>query len=317
MWFFGRKKKAKASKGAIKALKRGLAKTRDSFGAGLKAFVKLGRRLDRDTLEELGEVLLSADVGPRAVERIIADLRQAFEDEKIRKTDEVLPYLREELIKELGAGDRAVRFAESGPTVFLVAGVNGGGKTTSIAKLARFYRDQGKKVLLAACDTYRAAAVEQLGIWADRVKVDIVRTQQGADPASVAFDALDAAVARKVDLLIVDTAGRLQTKEHLMRELGKVERVIERKIPNAPHEVFLVIDANTGQNGLSQARLFSDTVRVTGIILTKLDGTARGGIVLGMRDQVDLPVKFIGLGEKSEDLAPFDPAVFVDALLAP
>jgi len=316
MIFWRRKKKEPPEPaGALRRLKRGLAKTRDKFAGGLRAFLAHVRPLDREVMEELREVLLSADVGPRAVERIMADLEAARHGGRIQGTGEVLDHLRVELKQSLAGLDPTVRFAENPPTVFLVAGVNGSGKTTTIAKLAHRYKNEGKKVILAACDTYRAAAVEQLAVWAERLKVDIVKTQRGADPAAVAFDALDAAVARGADLLIVDTAGRLQTKDNLMRELGKVERVIAQKCPGAPHEVFLVIDATTGQNGLSQARLFSETVRVTGIILTKLDGTARGGVVLGMRDEIPLPVKFVGIGEKPADLEPFDADTFVDALL--
>ena len=201
-----------------------------------------------------------------------------------------------------------------GPTVWLVAGVNGVGKTTSIAKLAKLYKDQGKRVMICAGDTYRAAAVDQISIWSERVGVEIVKHQQGGDPAAVAYDAIEAAIARKVDLLIVDTAGRLHTKEHLMRELEKIEKVIQRRLPGAPHEVLLVLDATTGQNAVMQARLFHESIKLTGLFIAKLDGTAKGGIVVGMRDQIDLPVKFIGLGEGADDIEPFDANLFVEAL---
>ena len=195
-------------------------------------------------------------------------------------------------------------------------GPNGVGKTTSVAKLAKYYKDKHKRVMLAAGDTYRAAAVDQLAVWAERVGVDLIKHQQGADPAAVAFDAVDAAIARHVDLLIVDTAGRLHTKDHLMRELSKIEKVITRRLPDAPHEVILVLDATTGQNAVQQAKLFHESIRLTGLFLSKLDGTAKGGIVIGMRDVIDLPVKFVGLGEKAEDIEPFDPDQFVEALFA-
>ena len=198
--------------------------------------------------------------------------------------------------------------------MWLVAGVNGVGKTTTIAKLAKWYTDQGKRVLLAAGDTYRAAAVEQLQIWADRVGVELIKHSTGGDPAAVAYDAMEAALARNVDLLIVDTAGRLHTKENLMRELEKMERVLQRQLESAPHEVLLVLDATTGQNAVQQAKLFNVSLNLTGLVLAKLDGTAKGGIVVGMREQIDLPVKFIGIGEKAEDLEPFDADQFVDAL---
>ena len=212
--------------------------------------------------------------------------------------------------------DRELKHADQGPTVILVAGVNGTGKTTSIAKLAYTLSQNNKKVIVAACDTFRAAAVDQLSIWADRIGVQIVKHQTGADPAAVAYDACEAALAREVDYLILDTAGRLHTQTDLMRELTKIRDVVARKIPNAPSEVLLVLDATTGQNAISQAKLFTEAIDVTGIFLAKLDGTARGGIVIAIKDQLDIPVKFVGLGEKPEAIAEFDPSSFVEALFA-
>jgi len=210
--------------------------------------------------------------------------------------------------------DNAVRFAPHPPTVILVAGVNGVGKTTSIGKLAWHFRHQGKKVLLAACDTFRAAAVEQLDLWARRVNADIVKGVQGADAAAVAFDAAEAALARKADVLLVDTAGRLHTKEHLMKELAKIRRALTKKIPDAPHEVLLVLDATTGQNAITQAKIFKEAVDVTGLFLAKLDGTAKGGVVLAIVDQIEIPVKFVGVGELQEDVLPFNADEFIEGL---
>jgi len=226
----------------------------------------------------------------------------------------VLVFLKEQMKAYWPPEDRELKFAASGPTVILVCGINGAGKTTSIAKLGQHLQNQGKKVMVAACDTFRAAAVEQLSIWAERIGVQIVKHQMGSDPAAVAFDACDAAINRGIDVLIIDTAGRLHTQEHLMRELGKIRKVIERKIPDAPHEVLLVLDATTGQNAIRQAQEFGSTVKVTGIFLAKLDGTAKGGIVVAIREQLGLPVKFVGLGEKPENMEPFDPESFVEAL---
>jgi fused signal recognition particle receptor len=212
--------------------------------------------------------------------------------------------------------ERQIRWAPSGPTVILVTGINGSGKTTSVAKLAYYFTKQGKKVILGACDTFRAAAVEQLSVWSERIGVQIVKHDQGADPGAVAYDACEAAIARKADILLIDTAGRLHTQDNLMRELGKIQKVVERKMPGAPHEVLLVLDATIGQNALNQAKQFSQHVSVTGIVLAKLDGSARGGVVVGIRDQLNVPVKFVGLGETPADIEPFDPAVFVEALFA-
>ena len=297
-------------------LKVGLTKTRAKFTQTIRAVLTLGRGLDDATIEQLTEALIAADVGPRAAERMAKDVQTAYRAGKFSSTDDALAFLKKDMADSLKTWDTTPKWNPNGPTVWLVAGVNGVGKTTSIAKLAKYYKDQKKRVMIAACDTYRAAAVDQIAIWAGRVGVEVIKHQSGGDPAAVAFDAIEAAVARKVDLLIVDTAGRLHTKEHLMRELSKIEKVLERKLPGSPHEVILVLDATTGQNAVQQAKLFHESIRLTGIFLSKLDGTAKGGIVVGMRDQIDLPVKFIGLGETPDDIEPFDAQKFADALFA-
>lgn len=308
-------KTAEAVQASVEKLKTGLTKTRDVFVGGLRSLLK-GRKLDQALLDELEQRLITSDLGVKATSKIMADLNQAWRDGKISDGDQVLEFLKAEMKGYWPAESRALKFAESGPTVILVSGINGAGKTTSIAKLSKYLKDQGKTVMVAACDTFRAAAVEQLTIWAERIDVQIVKHQMGSDPAAVAFDACDAAVARNVDVLIVDTAGRLHTQDHLMRELTKIRRVIEKRIPNAPHEVLLVLDATTGQNAIRQAEEFLKAVQVSGIVLAKLDGTAKGGIVVAIRHQLNLPVKFVGLGEKPEDLEPFEPDAFVDALFS-
>ena len=295
-------------------LKEGLRKTREKLATPFKRLFTFGRKIDEELIEELEETLLAADIGVRPVMRLIEQLREAYKNKEIETQEQVPAFLENQLKKDLRAWDTSIRFADSPPTVIMVAGVNGTGKTTSIAKLAHLFKSEGKRVLLAASDTFRAAAVEQLEIWSKRVGVDIVKHQAGADPAAVTFDALDAALARNVDLVIVDTAGRLHTYDNLMNELNKIYRVIGRKVPDAPHEVLLVLDATTGQNAISQAKQFKQAVNVTGIFLAKLDGTAKGGVVLGMRDEIDIPVKFVGIGEKPEDIEPFDPDRFVDAI---
>ena len=305
---------AEGFSGIFRKLKKGLSKTRQKFSASIKAVLRLGRKLDAETLEELTEALVAADVGPRAAERMVNDVHEAFRSKQFDSAEGAIDFLKQDIKDSLSHWDTTVRWNDSGPSVWLVAGVNGVGKTTSIAKLAHFYKEQGKNVLICAGDTYRAAAVEQLQIWSERVNVDLVKHQPGGDPAAVAYDAIEAAIARKMDLLIVDTAGRLHTKENLMRELAKIEKVIQRRLPGAPHEVLLVLDATTGQNAIVQAKQFHESIRLTGLILAKLDGTAKGGIVVGMRDQIDLPVKFVGLGEKAEDIEPFDAEQFVEAL---
>ncbi|NOZ21738.1 MAG: signal recognition particle-docking protein FtsY [Planctomycetes bacterium] len=295
-------------------LKEGLQKTRAKLAAGMKAILTIGRKIDAECLDEIEEMLLASDIGPQVTMKIIGDLQQAYKDKKIEDASQVLAFLKSELKESLRGWDAEIQFSPTPPTVILVAGVNGSGKTTSIAKLANLLKKDGKQVLLAASDTFRAAAVEQLEIWSQRIGVDIVRHQTGADPGAVAFDALEAALARGSDVVIVDTAGRLHTERNLMNELQKIHRVVGKKIPGAPHEVLLVLDATTGQNAVSQAKLFTQAIGVTGIILAKLDGTAKGGIVLGMRNQIDIPVKLVGVGEKAEDIQTFNADAFVDAL---
>ncbi len=296
-------------------IKRGLAKTHDRLAKGLGGIFAFARRLDDSVCDELEELMIGADMGVQATAEIIEDIRAAHKEGKIKDTANLKDYLKAELKQILGESDIDIRMADHPPTVILVAGVNGSGKTTSIAKLAKHFHDDGKKVLLAASDTFRAAAVEQLDIWRRRIGVDMVKHQTGADPAAVTYDALDASIARKVDVLIVDTAGRLHTKKNLMAELEKIRRVIRKRVPDAPHEVILVLDATTGQNAIQQAMLFKEAIDVTGIFLAKLDGTAKGGIVVAIKKQIDIPVKFIGVGEQPGDIEPFDPDKFVEALI--
>lgn len=291
-----------------------LAKTRNKISSSLSAVLSLGRNLDENLLDELEETLISDDLGVETTDKLVSELREAYRNRQIAKTDDVVPFLKEHMKSYWPDQDRQMRLAEQSPTVVLVAGVNGTGKTTSIAKLAYILSRNGKNVIVAACDTFRAAAVEQLSIWAERIGVQIVKHHSGSDPAAVAYDACEAALARGADVLILDTAGRLHTKKDLMQQLTKIRDVVARKIPGAPHEVLLVLDATTGQNAISQAKLFTDAINLTGIFLAKLDGTARGGIVIAIKDQLDIPVKFVGLGEKPEDIAEFDPNAFVEAL---
>jgi fused signal recognition particle receptor len=297
-------------------LKAGLKKSREKINNSLKSVLTFGRKIDANLLDELEEKLISDDLGVETTAQIIEDLRSAWKDKKISSAEEVIPFLKQELVSYWPEGDRQLHFSEQPPTVIMIVGVNGCGKTTSVGKLAAFLSGQGKKVVLAACDTFRAAAVDQLTIWSQRSDVQIVKHQQGSDPAAVAFDACEAAIARKADVLVIDTAGRLHTQENLMRELSKIRNVITRKIPDGPHEVILVLDATTGQNAVNQARMFKEAVDLTGIMLAKLDGTARGGIVIAIRNQINIPVKFVGLGEQVDDVEPFNPETFVEALFS-
>jgi len=296
--------------------KKGLARTREKLATGLRSVLRIGRKIDAGTLTRLEEAMLAADIGPATTRKLIEVVRGGWRGGAIAEEQEIQDYLKHHIVAMWPEDDRRIRFAESGPTVILVTGINGSGKTTSVAKLANHFARQEKRVILGACDTFRAAAVQQLSIWSERVGVQVVKHDQGADPGAVAYDACEAAVARNADILLIDTAGRLHTQDHLMRELGKIQKVVQRKIPGAPHEVILVLDATIGQNAVNQAKQFAEHVSVTGIFLAKLDGSAKGGIVVGIRDQLDVPVKFVGLGETMEDIEPFDPVVFIDALFA-
>lgn len=309
-------------KNILSKVKQGLEKTREAVFGGLRSML-LGRRLDEALIAELETRLLQSDVGLPTTTRLIEGVKQAYKRGEMSEGEQVLEYLKRELKALWPPQDRALKFAplpepgqKASPTVILVAGVNGAGKTTSIAKLTKLVRDQNKSVLLAACDTFRAGAVRQLEIWADRLGVAVIKGQQGGDPAAVAFDACEAALARGVDVLIIDTAGRLQTQDPLMRQLTKVRDIAARKIPGAPHEVLLVLDATTGQNAVRQAQEFSKAIGVTGIFLAKLDGTAKGGCVVAIHEATKIPVKFVGVGETPDDAEPFDPDQFVDALFA-
>jgi fused signal recognition particle receptor len=299
----------------LKKLRDGLLKTSKRLAGRIKDAV-VGRAVDDDLIDDVEEILITSDVGVKATMALIEQLREANENRDISKGEEVIPYLKDHLKKLLTCEGTGIRKAPSGPTVILVAGVNGSGKTTSIAKLSRLLSSEGQKVVLAACDTFRAAAVEQLTIWSERTGVDIVKQPTGSDPASVAYDAASAAVAREADYLIVDTAGRLHTQLNLMKELEKIHRVLAKKIPDAPHEVLLVLDATTGQNAIQQVKLFDSAVNVTGLFLAKLDGTAKGGVVIGIRHEIEVPVKFVGVGEGPDDIERFDAEQFVEALFA-
>jgi fused signal recognition particle receptor len=293
-----------------------LSKTRDKISDSLSSVLSLCRNIDEALLDKLEETLISDDIGVETTDKLIAELRSAYRERKLATTDEIVPFLKEHIKGYWPHQDRQLHLAASGPTVILVAGVNGTGKTTSIAKLAYVLSRDGKKVIVAACDTFRAAAVEQLTIWAERVSAQIVKHKTGSDAAAVAFDACEVAAARSADFLILDTAGRLHTQKDLMRQLTKIRDVVARKIEGSPNEVLLVLDATTGQNAIAQAKMFTEAINVTGIFLAKLDGTARGGIVIAIKDQLNIPVKFVGLGEKPEDIAEFDPDTFVEALFA-
>jgi fused signal recognition particle receptor len=294
-------------------IKQGLAKTRNVF-AGVTSLFRLKGRVDRNYLEELEKHLYLADVGTTATLEIVDRVRQAFLDKEI--TGDIAAFVKQQLRAMLTTPEEGIRYSIAGPTVVMVAGINGSGKTTSIAKLARRCQEEGKKVMVAACDTFRAAAVEQLTIWSQRLGCEIVKSQQGSDPAAVAHDACDKAKARGFDVVIVDTAGRLHTQSHLMRELEKIYRVVTKQIEGAPHEVLLVLDATTGQNAITQAEEFTRVIKCTGIVLAKLDGTAKGGAIFAIKKKLGLPVKFIGIGEQLDDLEPFDPDAYVEALFA-
>src|ERR1700683_312189 len=300
----------------IDKLKGALKKTAQILNTDVRTLFVPGRQINQAFLAELEEKFLQADIGVKNVQNMVSEIRQSWQQGKIANAGQAEAIVRKQLLAGWSdASQRELKFAASGPTVILVAGVNGAGKTTSIAKLAWLLKDQmGKKVMVAASDTFRAGAVHQLGLWAQRIGVEIVRHQQGADPAAVAYDACEAAKARGFDVLIVDTAGRLPTQARVIRELVKIRDVTPRRIEGAPHECLLVLDATTGQNAIQQAKVFGEAIKITGIFLAKLDGTAKGGAVLAIRDQLNIPVKFIGLGETPQDIETFDPQRFVDGL---
>jgi len=301
--------------GLLDRLRQRLTRTRGALSDGISGLFRGGRPIDAELLAELEQLLSTSDLGPLSAV-LVAELARAHKRGEIRGEEDVRARLRAVLLERLAQETAEIQFTQR-PTVILVVGVNGSGKTTSIAKLAHRFRAQGRSVLLAAGDTFRAAAADQLEIWAQRNDVPIVRGKPGSDPAAVAFDAVDQAVARAVDVLLIDTAGRLHTQKKLMDELGKLRRVIERRLPGAPHETWLVIDGTNGQNAIQQAKLFTAAVQVTGLIVAKLDGTARGGALFGIREALGLPVRYIGTGEQLELLEVFEPEAFVSALLEP
>jgi fused signal recognition particle receptor len=300
--------------GLFDKLKQGLKKTTQLLKTDVRDLFKAqGRLVDDSFHNDLFEKLIKTDVGVEAAQEIADELCDAYRA-RVIEMREAIQWIQEKLKSLLAQPAEPIRFAAGGPTVIMVCGVNGCGTTTSIAKLAKMFQDDGKRVILGAADTFRAAAVEQLTVWAKRLGAEIVTGPSGSDPASVAHRTVARAIETAADVCIVDTAGRLQTQQNLMQQLGKIHRVLGKQIPDAPHEVLLVLDATTGQNGISQARHFTDAVRCSGLLLAKLDGTAKGGVVVAIRKQVGLPVKYIGVGEKAEDLALFEPGAFVDAL---
>ena len=298
--------------GVLRGLRDGLAKTRKDLSDRIGSLV-LGEKIDEAFLDELEEALISSDAGAQTASAVLADLKERFQRNELSSPAQVRERLKQILFETLSSSFSPFSLTSS-PYTILMIGVNGTGKTTTIGKLAHRLRHEGKSVILAAADTFRAAASEQLSIWGERAGIPVIKHREGADPGAVVFDAVSAAKARAADVLIVDTAGRLHTKSNLMEELKKVKRIMSREIPGAPHEVLLVLDANTGQNALVQAKMFNEALGITGIVLTKLDGTAKGGIVFAISRELSIPVKFVGIGEAIEDLRDFDPKEFVEAL---
>jgi fused signal recognition particle receptor len=302
-------------KNLFERMRQAVTRTRDSLGERIDSVLAITRSVDESALEELEMSLIASDIGVTTAGEIAANLRERAKRQQIRDGAELKDLLKEQLKKMLDENARSAAVVADAPEVIMMVGVNGTGKTTTSGKLAAFYRTQGKTALLCAADTFRAAAIEQLEVWSQRSGVEMVRTKQGGDPSAVLFDALTVAKTRQNDVVIVDTAGRLHTKTGLMAELDKMRRIAQRVVPGAPHEVLLVLDATTGQNGLQQARLFTESAGVTGIVLTKLDGTAKGGIAVAIAREMKLPVRFVGVGEALEDLLPFDSSAFVNSLL--
>lgn len=303
--------------GLFERMKEAVSRTRQNLSERIDEVVSFSKEIDRNTLDDLEATLIGADLGSATTHQVLEKLRERADRKQIGNVEELKRLLKEELLSILNAANTPpVERAEGVPEVILVVGVNGTGKTTTIGKLAQTARSEGKTALLCAADTFRAAAIEQLEVWGERTGTEVIRTKAGGDPAAVLYDALQAANARRIDCVIVDTAGRLHTKSNLMAELEKMRRAAQRLIPGAPHEVLLVIDATTGQNGLQQAKQFTDAAAVTGVVLTKLDGTAKGGVVIAIARELGLPVRYVGVGEKAGDLLPFDPQEFVDSLFA-
>jgi len=301
----------------LERMKEAVTRTRENLAERIEEVVAFTKEIDRNTLDDLESTLIGADLGTTTTQEILGKLREKADRKQIKDVGELKRLIKEQLLDILSAPDsQPVRTVDGGPEVILVVGVNGTGKTTTIGKLSQVFRSQGKTVLLCAADTFRAAAIEQLDIWGQRTGSEVIKTKAGGDPSAALFDALQAAAARQTDYVIVDTAGRLHTKSNLMAELEKMRRTAQRIIPGAPHETLLVMDATTGQNGLQQARLFTQSAGVTGIVLTKLDGTAKGGVVVAISRELGLPVRYVGVGEKASDLLPFNPTDFVDSLFA-
>jgi fused signal recognition particle receptor len=298
----------------LEKLKSGVQKTRAGLVSALEDAIQGKKQIDADLLDELEFTLITADIGVRTTAEILDRIRERVGRHQLGDAAEIKGLIREHLLEILEASERAPARVAEPPAVVLVIGVNGAGKTTTIGKLANRFKGEGRSVLLCAADTFRAAAIEQLEIWGERTGTQVIRQMAGSDPSAVLFDAVSAARARRVDYVIVDTAGRLQTKDNLMAELQKMSRTAKKVIPEAPHEVLLIIDATTGQNGLEQARKFTENSGVTGIVLTKLDGTAKGGIVVAIARELNLPIRYIGVGEKVDDLLPFDPEKFIESL---
>lgn len=299
--------------GFFDKLKEGLMKTKNAVFGQVNEVIKNFRKVDESLLEELEEIMICADMGTNTTEKVIEELRDRIKTENIKNADDVKTALCDILVKQIGEGEELN--LSTTPSVILVIGVNGVGKTTSIGKIANNLRKEGKKVIVAAADTFRAAAIDQLAVWCDRAGVELIRQNEGADPASIVYDAIAAANKQRADVLIIDTAGRLHNKSNLMNELAKINRIITRELPDAARETLLVLDSTTGQNAVIQAKKFKETADITGLILTKLDGTAKGGAVFSIKDEIDIPVKFIGVGEKIDDMQPFDAKMFVDALM--
>lgn len=306
----------KPKSGFFARLKSGLQKTRSSLAGGIENIVQGKAKVGPELLDELEETLLIADVGMETTSFILEDLKKDVAQNRIRENNEVLKHLKEKMIEVLSQNIHPIEFSKNKPMVILMVGINGSGKTTTIGKLAQKWKQEGKKVLLAAGDTFRAAAVDQLKVWAERADINCISQKSGADPSAVAYDAVQAAVARDMDVVLIDTAGRLQTNQNLMEELKKVKRVIGKVLPGAPHQTLLVLDATLGQNSISQAKLFHEALELNGLVMTKLDGTAKGGVLLNLSGELKLPVHYIGVGEKAEDLQAFDPENFVEALIS-